>query len=344
MKIAIHRREKSFSNRWIAYCKKNDIDFILVDAYANNIIEQLEGCDGFLWHHKHSISMDILFAKQLLYSLEAKGVTVFPNFNTTWHFDDKLGQKYLFEAINAPFVPTYVFYSKDIALNWVKKTSFPKVFKLRGGSGSSNVKLISTESEAIKYVNKAFGKGFRQYQALSSLKERWRKYKNGLTNLYDVFKGVMRFYIEPEYSKTIGFERGYIYFQDFVPNNNHDIRVIVIGKRAFALKRMVREGDFKASGSGYMKFDREEFDERCIKIAFETNNKLNAQCLAYDFVFDEKNTPLIVEISFGFSVDAYDSCPGYWDENLIWYEKKFIPQNWMVEDLLSEIQLKRAVI
>ena len=103
---------------------------------------------------------------------------------------------------------------------------------------------------------------------------------------------------------------------------------------------MVREGDFKASGSGNMKFEKEEFDERCIKIALDTNKKLNAQCLAYDFVFDKNDAPLIVEISFGFAVEAYDNCPGYWDENLIWHEGKFIPQEWMIEDLMLLIKEK----
>ena len=154
----------------------------------------------------------------------------------------------------------------------------------------------------------------------------------------DVFKGVLRFYKEPEFSKTIGYERGYIYFQDFIPNNDFDIRVIVIGKRAFALKRMVREGDFKASGSGNMKFEKSEFDERCVQIAFDTSEKLKSQCLAYDFIFDENKVPLIVEVSYGFAVDAYDACPGYWDENLDWHEGKFIPQEWMIEDLMSLIK------
>ena len=117
--------------------------------------------------------------------------------------------------------------------------------------------------------------------------------------------------------------------------------MVVIGNRAYALKRMVREGDFRASGSGNMSFDKEEFDERCIKIALDTNKKLKAQCLAYDFVFDANHNPLIVEISFGFAVEAYDSCPGYWDEKLNWFEGKFVPQNWMIEDLMASIKIKK---
>ena len=338
MKLAIHNREKGFNLRWIAYCKKHGIPYKMVNCYDNNIIEQLQDCDALLWHHVHSNPSDILFAKQLLYTLEQAGVLVFPNFNTGWHFDDKVGQKYLLEKIGAPIVLTYVFYNKKEALKWVNKTIFPKVFKLRGGSGSANVKLAKTKKDGIQLVNKAFRKGFRQYEPWTNLQERWRKYKLGDTDFYDIFKGLLRFYKEPEFSKTIGYERGYVYFQDFIPNNDFDIRVIVIGKRAFALKRMVRKGDFRASGSGEMKFEKEEFDERCIKMALNTNKKLNAQCLAYDFVFDENNNPLIVEISFGFAVEAYDNCPGYWDENLDWHEGKFVPQDWMVEDLVLSIK------
>lgn len=335
MKLAIHSRKDSFSNRWIAYCENNNIPHKIVNCYANDIINQLDGINILLWHHSHSTPKDILFAKQLLFSLEQAGITVFPNFNTAWHFDDKVGQKYLLEAIDAPLVPSYVFYTKHEALQWIEKTKFPKVFKLRGGSGSKNVRLVRSKSQAGKLIAKAFSKGFKQYEPWSNLKERWRQYKNKNTNLYDVFKGILRFYKEPEFSKTIGYERGYIYFQDFIPNNDADIRVIVIGKRAFALKRMVRKGDFRASGSGDMKFEKEQFDERCIDIAFKISQKLNAQCLAYDFVFDKLNNPLIVEISFGFAVEAYDACPGYWDNHLTWHEGHFNPQEWIIEDLMK---------
>ena len=335
MKLAIHNSKSGFHSRWIKYCELNSISYKLVDCYETNIMEKLKDCSGLMWHHNQASPKDILFAKQLLFSLEQSGINVFPNFNTAWHFDDKVGQKYLLESIEAPLVPSFVFYSKKIALAWIEQTSFPKVFKLRGGAGSANVKLARSKKAAVSLINTAFNKGFSQYESLSNLKERWRKYREGKTSLWDVIKGGIRIFIEPEYSKVIGKERGYIYFQEFIPNNNFDIRIIVIAGKAFALKRMVREGDFRASGSGDFKFAKEEFDERCVQIAFETNHKLRAQCLAYDFVFDKNNNPLIVEISFGFVKEVYDPCPGYWDENLKWHEGEFIPQDWMVETALS---------
>lgn len=95
MKIAIYHRVGSFSDRWIEYCQKNDIDYKLVNAFDNDIIQQVKDCDAFMWHHHHGQFKDVLTAKRILFALEQAGVKVFPNFNTGWHFDDKVAQKYL---------------------------------------------------------------------------------------------------------------------------------------------------------------------------------------------------------------------------------------------------------
>lgn len=335
MKIGIHYSRGSFSERWIAYCKKNNIDFKLVNCYQSNILQQLIDCDALMWHFNHQSPKDILFAKQLIYSVEIAGKKVFPNYRTCWHFDDKVGQKYLLEAISAPLVPSYIFYSKDNALAWVSQVSFPKVFKLRGGSSSANVKLVRDRRSAVHLVNIAFGRGFSQYDSFGILKERIRKYRLGQESLVGVFKGFARLLIIPKFSKIKGKEKGYVYFQDFIPNNDSDIRVVVIGEKAFAIKREVREHDFRASGSGSILYDKKFFDERCVKIAFETTEKLDAQCLAYDFIFNDRNMPLITEISFGFIEQTSDACTGYWDRELVWHEGKFIPQGWIIEELIK---------
>lgn len=335
MKIAIHK-SGGFSLRWIEYCQKNNIDYKIVNAYDNDIVEQLADCDAFMWHHSHISYKDALFAKQLLFSLQQAGKKVFPDFNTGWHFDDKVGQKYLLEAIGASLVLSYVFYTKKEALNWIEKTDFPKVIKLRGGAGASNVMLAKTKREAVKLVNKAFGKGFPQSNAMSVLKERWRKYKLGKTDMKDVLKGVARFFVKPEYAKMHSPEKGYAYFQDFIPNNEYDIRIVVVGDKAFAMKRLVRQGDFRASGSGNIIYDKNQIDERCVQISFDVNKKIQSQSLALDFVFGANQNPLIVELSYGYTAPAYDHCEGYWTEDMQWHEgNNFDFCGWMVENLIS---------
>lgn len=338
-KIAIQDRNHKgfFSHRWIKYCQLNNIPYKVVDVYRNDIIEQLQDCEILMWHHSNYDYRDALFANKLIFALQQAGKKVFPNFNTTWHFDDKIGEMYLLQAVNAPIVPSYVFYSKEEAINWINSTSFPKVFKLRGGSGSSNVKLIKTKREAKNIVKKAFGKGFSPYDSFSMLKDRIRMYKKNKATFWDICKGVARLFISTEYSKMHPREKGYVYFQDFIPNNTYDIRVCIVGDKAFALKRMCRENDFRASGGGEIIYDKCQIDERCIRIAFDVNRKLKTQSIAYDFVFDNNNNPLIVEISYGYVSYAYDLCEGYWTYDMKWHNgTNFDFCGWMVENVLSE--------
>jgi len=337
MTIGIHHSSKGpFSSRWIAYCEGNNIPYKLVNCYANDIIGQLSDCSALMWHFHHISPKDFLFAKQLLYSIQSSGKVVFPDYHTMWHFDDKLGQKYLLESIDAPLVPSYVFFSKNEALEWARETTYPKVFKLRTGGGSQNVRLARTKSESKKLINKAFGRGFSQYAAWSNLKERIRMYKNGLTSLLDVIKGIIRLGYPTKFSRVKGKERGYVYFQDFIPGNDYDIRIIVIDEKAFAIKRMVRENDFRASGSGAILYEKHHFDDETVRLSFELTHKLKSQSAAFDYIYIN-DKPLLVEISYCFIKEVYDPCTGYWDKDLNWHEGSFNPYGWMVETVLKEI-------
>ena len=335
--IAIHnnKSEVVFHYRWIDYCEKNNISYKLVNCYDDDIIEQLKECSCLMWHYHQANFKDIVMAKPLLYALEQSGKKVFPDFNTAWHFDDKVGQKYLLEALGFDLVKTWVFYEKATALEWIAQTSFPKVFKLRGGAGSQNVKLARTKGAAKSLINQAFGKGFPAYDSWGSVKERVRRFRLGKTDAFDVLKGFVRIVNPPRYAKIMGNEINYIYFQEFLPNNDSDIRIIVIDGKAFALKRMVRANDFRASGSGDFRYEREVFDERCVTMSFGYSKKLNAQCVAYDYVFDADNNPKLVEISYGFANKVYDPCTGYWDEQMNWHAGTFNPYGWMVELMLK---------
>lgn len=341
MKIAIHDSPISFSTRWIEYCQAEGIDYKIVNCYTTDIIEQMQDCDALMWHHHHGHIKDVLAAKKILFALEHAGVKVFPDFNTGWHFDDKVAQKYLLEAVGAPLVPSYVFYDKQEALQWANTTKFPKVFKLKGGAGAANVKLARTKADADRLINKAFGRGFSQFDRWGHFKERFNQWRAGKDTLLGVAKGFARLFIATEFAKDQAREKGYVYFQEFIPNNSFDIRVIVIGEKAFAVKRMTRENDFRASGSGNPKYDKEQININCVRIAFDVNQKIGAQSIGFDFVFDTTNNPLIVEVGYGFAISFYDPCPGYWDASLQWHEGQFNPQEWMVEEMVKTIEEKK---
>jgi len=333
LKIGIHHTKGYYSDLWITYCDSKGIDYKLVDCYRSDIVEQLADCDSLMWHFSHKSPKASKFAKELIYALQASGKKVFPDFNTVWHFDDKLGQKFLFEAIGIPHPPSVVFYNKKKALEWAADTTYPKVFKLRNGSSSDNVKLVKTRNHARRLIRKAFGRGFKQYHGLSNLKERYRKYRLGKTSSWEVTKGILRLFRPPDYARYTGREKGYVYFQDFIPGMEFDIRIFVVGDKALAVKRMVRKNDFRASGSGFYHGEREHFKEDVIQLAFEVSETLKAQCLVFDFVYQNEK-PVVLEISYG-TVPDYPECKGYFDRDLNWHEGNLDFGGMIVDNLLK---------
>jgi hypothetical protein len=340
IKIAIHHYEGDFSDRWIKYCQESNISYELVDCYQNNIIEVMKGFDILLWPWNLSHFESLQFATELIYSVEKMGKIVFPNFKTCYFYDNKVGQKYLLESIEAPVVPSYVFYTKNDAIKWINNTSFPKVFKLSGGAGSMNVKLCRNKTQAKSFVNQAFGKGFSQVDRVAWFQDKVIKLKENPSkiSLKNFTKSFGRLFLPTKKEKAMGREKGYIYFQDFMPKNSFDTRIIVIGNKAIALKRLCRDGDFRASGSGKIIYDKNQIDEEFVRISFKTSKDLDVQCMAYDFVYDKNHKPLIVEISYHFSLTAYDDCEGYWDDILNWHDVKINPQYMIMESLLNNIK------
>lgn len=339
IKIAIHHHPGSFSDRWIEYCKLNSVAFRLVDCYRSDIIEELRDCDGLMWHWHHADPKAVLFARQLIYSLEAIGKKVFPDSNTAWHFDDKVGQKYLLEAVDAPLVASTVFYERDKALEWARKCIYPQVFKLRVGAGSRNVRLIGNFRDAKKVIRRSFGKGFLQSDPVNEVMERLQRFRNGpsLYSLVRLLKGFGRVIFKDPFSSLGLREKGYVLFQDFIPGNKFDIRIVTIGNKSFALKRIVRPGDFRASGSGKIDYVGNEIGTECARIAFETSRKIKSQCMAYDFVFGLDSRPVLVEMSYAFSMLAYDKCPGYWDPELVWHESAINAPFLMIENFIASL-------
>lgn len=336
--IAIHAKTGSFSKAWIEYCQSHDIPYREVDCFGSDIIDQLRGCRALLWHWEHHDPAAALFARQLIASLEAMGIHVFPSTKTCWHYDDKVGQKYLLEAIEAPLVPTHVFYDRKKALEWAGTTTFPKVWKLRGGAGSQNVRLARTYEQARRYIDRSFGRGWG-HARFNALKERLWHFRRDRTwqSFLGIARGVARSIVPHEKHRHLRAERGYVYFQDFVPDNDFDIRVVTIGDRAFAIKRHTRDGDFRASGSGRISYEASEIPIDCITLSFEISEKLEAQAMAYDFVFSGDRI-LLIEISYAFSIPGYVPCPGYWDRSLQWHEGRVWPEQYMIEDVLKAVE------
>jgi hypothetical protein len=133
-------------------------------------------------------------------------------------------------------------------------------------------------------------------------------------------------------------EKGYLYFQDFLPNNTKDTRVTVIGDRAFAYTRGVRPHDFRASGSGRLNYDLGQIDIRCVELAHRYARRIGGQSMAFDFIHDRDGQPAIVEVCFGYVAKLVHDCPGHWDRHLNWHDGPMWPQDAIFSDFLHALE------
>ena len=339
MKLAIHDSDSILNFNCIQNCKKNNIEYVLVDSYSSEIINfvKTEKVTHYFWHFHHILYEDILMARYLLFSLQKMGIKVYPNFNTSWYFDDKVAEKYILETVGAPVVPSWVFYSKKIALNWLRnETKYPLVAKLRRGAGSYNVILLRSYGEAKKYCDKMFSKGINPAPKIfADIKSKFI-IANRSNNLISRLKKMPRFFkIMLKARRSFPNEMGYVYFQEFIPGASCDYRIVVVNDKAWGSMRKVRDNDFRASGAGQSYEDPSLIPVSLVKLAFEISDNLDSQSMSYDFVIDSEGYPHIVECSCFFGFDGGDGS-FYWDRDLVLHYESFRLSDVILDKLLVD--------
>lgn len=134
-------------------------------------------------------------------------------------------------------------------------------------------------------------------------------------------------------AKRLPRESDYVYFQEFIENDGYDLKVIVINDKLTFFARPVREGDFRASGGGSISYNKNLMNEKVIKTAFEATDKLNLQCVGFDYVIEKKTRePKIIEMSYNFAHKVAEDVGGYYDKDLVWHNE---PLNVPVEIMRS---------
>jgi glutathione synthase/RimK-type ligase-like ATP-grasp enzyme len=174
------------------------------------------------------------------------------------------------------------------------------------GSGSLGVELVRDRKQARKIVQQAFSMTGRATHSL-------------------YFR-----------------QKNYVYFQEYIPNDGYDIRVLIIGNWVFGYYRKVLEGDFRASGMNII--EKRELPEEAIRIAWKTNQVIKSPMLVVDLVHGLDGKYTIIEFSPICQVEkpaqlAIRDIPGAYiieNEGIRYIEGKF----WVHEVALREFLQK----
>jgi hypothetical protein len=327
--------EQSFSKRWLELAAAHGVDAREVDVDAADFFERLSGCDGFMWRFGFD-PLSLQHAKRLLPAVEqGMAIAVFPSWESSWHFEDKIAQHYVLQAAGIPTPRTWVWWRQDEALRFCASAQYPLVAKLSSGFQSNNVRLLRTVAEANDLVRRCFGGGLVSMEApRSSLRRLLRHRMPGLRLLAG--KSLPR-----------GVQHGYFYVQEFLADNAFDTRVTIIGDRAFAFRRLNRPGDFRASGSGRLEWDPAQIRADEIRLAFGIARRLRTQSVAVD-ILRRGDQCVAGEISYTYASWAVRDCPGHWRLQgtpdtgaLAWCDGHLRPEDAIFLDFIDLIESRR---
>lgn len=344
MRVLIHQPQhgKLHSTTWIIpwidYCERCHISYDVVDLFRMSTIDVLRNYDCLLWHFGQYNYAEMLEARSILYAAQKLGLRVFPGFNEAWHFDDKVAEMYALEAVKAPIPHSHVFYDMEAFDEWLDSgIDLPIVAKLRTGSGSHNVRLFHSANKLRCYAKRMLGKGFNSapsllYKTSSNIRAShdWQTFKSKLKRAPEFLRTLAG-------AKKFPKEHGYVYLQEFIPNDGFDMKVVVVGDKLAGFYRPIRSHDFRASGGGTFLYDRGLFKSDIIQSAFAVTDALGMQCVGFDYVVDKRTGKgVIVEMSYGFSHTAVMGLGGYFDRDCQWHEGALNAPEEIVKNMLNE--------
>ena len=166
------------------------------------------------------------------------------------------------------------------------KIKLPAVIKKAAGAMSRDVYLANTKEELFKHAKKIA----RTRNILLEWKELIRQKKH------------MGYKAESKYQNKF-------ILQSFISNLKNDWKILIYGDRYYILKRGIRKGDFRASGSHYhyAAGSDSEFPIEMLDTVEKIYNKLNVPNVSIDFAYDGYKGYLfeLQAINFGTSTLTY---------------------------------------
>jgi glutathione synthase/RimK-type ligase-like ATP-grasp enzyme len=338
-------RSESHSARWSERARQHGLNVREVNVWKNDILEQLQGCDAFMWRYFH-VPRDRRLAQRLMPVVEHQlGIPIYPDWRTAWHYDDKVAQKYLLEAAGIPAPQTWVFWNMESAREFLATAEYPLVWKLSGGASSESVELLRSQPQAEEALERMFHEGIVLPRVMWWPPARWTGRQRVKQTMRALLLGRTN---RPHKSPTaVELHNNYLYLQEFVADNDGDLRVTVVGRRAFAFRRFNRPDDFRASGSGDFDLDPAAVDVDAVRLGFRVAQLLGTQSVAIDFLRRDSSY-VVGEVSYAYVTWVVHECPGHWvlgeDGELFWVDGQMWPEDAQFDDFALRLSSRNAAV
>lgn len=236
-----------------------------------------------------------------------KKCTIVPSYDILMSHENKGFQELLRAELGFGNLNGHYFFDIDDSC-----LPIPKVLKTVSGAGSSGVFLVREEDDIKKIKDEHF-ETLRSKKPLKTQKR--SELKNNKFSIYNYrHKGFNRF-VE----------------QDFIPHLTYDYKILVFGDRYYGLKRNIKEGDFRASGSNL--FEHIKPSTEILDFARNIFEQMNNPYASLDIAQSSDGCHLIEFQGTNFSPGTLLKAP---------YRYLFIDGEWVKEDNDKDLEANYA--
>jgi len=152
----------NFHSPYVTACQDLGVSYKVLDISGPDWVDVVEnsGCDAFLVWPSFQLSIwKQMYDERLKVMVEEMGKILYPTHNELWLDESKRRMCYWLQANGIPHCQTWLFYSRDEAMEFARKAELPLVVKCNMGSRGSGVKILRSRSAVVRYVNRRFRKG-----------------------------------------------------------------------------------------------------------------------------------------------------------------------------------------
>lgn len=279
-KFAILKNENEYDHiDWINACKKKYVLFSVIDITKSDWIEEVisEDYDCFLSRPGDKVAYYKQLYDERLYIINyIIGKMIYPSFEENLIYENKKFLSYWLKATNTPHPKTWIFYSKNEALDFADKCLLPVVAKTSIGSAGSGVKIFHDRKEIGNYIEKSFSnRGIKRHWGPNLKKgeigKRAITHLKNLPKFFHYMKGKYR-------AASLDPQRGYVIFQQFI-KCDFEWRAVRIGNSYFAHKKLRSRGNM-FSGTSKVSWDGPS--RELLNFVKEITDKRKFLCQAID--------------------------------------------------------------
>lgn len=161
----------------LAALKEENVNYYFIDIFKDNWkYEVKKGTQGFLLYPPaYGAMWKITFNRRLKYLIDKYNVVVSPSLNAVEIYESKTAMYDFMEINNIAHPKTSIYFNyTDIKEN-LSTTNFPVIIKADGGSGASNIKVITNPLQYKNIINRVFLFNYK-YKNVLDIKRSFTKF------------------------------------------------------------------------------------------------------------------------------------------------------------------------